>query len=442
MMITLFFMLYRSLPARKGQEYQKEKSVVLTNKNNDNVNVSNKTLVKKTVTNAIVPSVKDSRDTSVNLSANDLTKKTPRSLTKVSSTNTSSENSTKILSKTNAAEKQEANASFNTSENTTADTTTNELTDFSANTLINRPVNISDYKKQIENIRRAAPALYQKNKRLYQAINNWINQSLNIDEFSKVGLNKYKLTGGSNFRNILLTGYYTPIVKARRKPDDQFKYPIYKMPTNLNRLPSRELIYKGALAGKGLELAYSDSLMGNFMMDIQGSAYIDFEDGSPLVYFSYAGRNGYDYSSLGRVLIEKGEVKRNQLSMQSVLAWAENQEEDKLKNILMQNSSFIFYNYQSNSEVKGSSGVPLIPNASVASDRALIPSGSVMLVNVPLLDDNGKYQGKNETRLMVALDTGSAIKGQHLDLYFGTGDNAGKEAGFYSHYAPVWLIKP
>lgn len=310
---------------------------------------------------------------------------------------------------------------------------------------LDTPVNISDYIIQVEKIKLTSPSLYRKNEHIYKAVDAWINRSLGAHEFDKIGLNSYEMGGQDGYGNVHLTGYYTPVIKARHKPTGRFKYPIYKMPASTSfkgQLPSREQIYNGALNGKGLEIAYSDSLMDNFIMEVQGSAYIDFEDGTPLVFFCFGGKNGHGYSSIGRLLVEQGEIDKDKMSIQAIKNWAKTKNEKQLKALLIQNRSFVFFKPQYNAEVKGAAAVPLIANASVASDKSLIPTGSVVLVDVPLLDSDGQYRGRREVRLMVALDVGGAIKGHHFDLYLGIGDKAGKLAGFYNHYGRAWVIKP
>lgn len=310
------------------------------------------------------------------------------------------------------------------------------------NPYLGTPVNISDYVLQVAKIKSSSPELYRQNEHIYKAINTWINQLLGYDEFNKVGLNNYAMTGQDGCGNVHFTGYYTPVIKARHTPTTVFKYPIYKMPTTERPLPSREQIYNGALAGQELEIAYSNSLMDNFIMEVQGSAYIDFEDGSPLVFFSYAGKNGYTYSSIGQLLVKQGKIKKEEMSIQAIKDWSKNKSEEKLKELLIQNHSFVFFEPQYNAEVKGAAAIPLIANASVASDKSLIPIGSVILADVPLLDEDGQHRSRREVRLMVALDVGGAIKGQHFDLYLGIGEKPGELAGYYNHYGRVWVIKP
>nr|VUD31765.1 membrane-bound lytic murein transglycosylase A [Raoultella sp. NCTC 9187] len=116
--------------------------------------------------------------------------------------------------------------------------------------------------------------------------------------------------------------------------------------------PSRASIYAGGLSDSYI-LAYSNSLMDNFIMDVQGSGYIDFGDGSPLNFFSYAGKNGWSYRSIGKVLIDRGEVKREDMSMQAIREWGETHSEAEVRALLEENPSFVFFKPQSFAPVKG-----------------------------------------------------------------------------------------
>ncbi len=150
------------------------------------------------------------------------------------------------------------------------------------------------------------------------------------------------------------------------------------------------------------------------MMEVQGSGYVDYGDGRPLTFFGYAGKNGHAYRSIGKVLIDRGEVARADMSMQAIRQWAENHSEAEVRELLEQNPSFVFFKPVMYAPVKGASAVPLIAKASVASDKSLIPPGTTLLAEVPLLDDQGKFTGKYQMRLMVALDVGGAIKANIL----------------------------
>ncbi|MBA0167429.1 murein transglycosylase A [Pectobacterium sp. CFBP8739] len=306
-----------------------------------------------------------------------------------------------------------------------------------------KPVNARDFMTQVSEIRSASPSLYTRNNTTFQAIENWMMSGADTRELSKFGLNAWQMEGVDNFGNVQFTGYYTPVLQARHTRQGEFRHPLYAMPSKgrkNSRLPDRAGIYAGALDDR-LVLAWTNSLVDNFMMEVQGSAYIDFGDGRPLTFFGYAGKNGHAYRSIGKVLIDRGEVPREEMSMQAIRKWAEQHSEYEVRELFEQNPSFVFFKPMMSAPVKGASAVPLVAKASVASDRSLIPAGTALLMEVPLLDNVGKFTGKYEMRLMIALDVGGAIKGQHFDMYQGIGPDAGHSAGFYNHYGRVWVLK-
>ena len=302
------------------------------------------------------------------------------------------------------------------------------------------PNNAGDYANQVAQVASASPRLYNSNSPVFNSVQQWLQAGGDTRQLSQFGLNAWQMEGADNYGNVKFTGYYTPVVQARHTRQGAFQYPIYGMPLKKGRLPSRAAIYNGALGDRHI-LAWSNSLMDNFIMDVQGSGYIDFGDGQPLTFFGYAGKNGHAYRSVGKVLIDRGEVKREDMSMQAIRHWGETHSEADVRELLSQNPSFVFFKPASYSPVKGASAVPLIGRASVASDRSIIPAGTTLLVEVPLLDNNGKFTGNYELRVMVALDVGGAIKGQHFDIYQGIGPDAGHRAGWYNHYGRVWVLK-
>ncbi|MGM3186253.1 murein transglycosylase A [Musicola paradisiaca] len=305
-----------------------------------------------------------------------------------------------------------------------------------------KPVNAGDFTHQISQIQSASPSLYYRNSDTFQAIRNWVQAGGDTRELSRFGLNAWQMEGVDNFGNVQFTGYYTPVVQARHYRQGEFRYPLYAMPraARNHRLPDRAAIYSGALSDN-LAIAWTNSLMDNFMMEVQGSGYVDFGDGSPLTFFGYAGKNGHAYRSIGKVLIDRGEVPKEEMSMQAIRQWAERHSEAEVRGLLEQNPSFVFFKPMASMPVKGASAVPLVAKASVASDRSLIPAGTTLLAEVPLLDNQGKFTGQYEMRLMVALDVGGAIKGQHFDIYQGIGPEAGHAAGYYNHYGRVWVLR-
>ncbi|MHA3429908.1 murein transglycosylase A [Yersinia pseudotuberculosis] len=305
-----------------------------------------------------------------------------------------------------------------------------------------KPVNAKDYSDQVKVINQSSPGLYNRNSDTFNAVQNWMLAGADTSKLSLFGLNAYQMEGVDNFGNVQFTGYYTPVLQARYTPQGEFRHPLYRMPAKgKRRLPDRAAIYAGALDNRNLIITYTNSLVDNFMMEVQGSGYVDYGDGRPLTFFGYAGKNGHAYRSIGKVLIDRGEVARADMSMQAIRQWAENHSEAEVRELLEQNPSFVFFKPVMYAPVKGASAVPLIAKASVASDKSLIPPGTTLLAEVPLLDDQGKFTGKYQMRLMVALDVGGAIKGQHFDIYQGIGHEAGQAAGFYNHYGRVWVLK-
>jgi membrane-bound lytic murein transglycosylase A len=303
------------------------------------------------------------------------------------------------------------------------------------------PVNVNDFADQIKLIGQSSPKLYANTRTTFDAIESWVKTGGNISKLNQFGLLAYQMQGEDNYGNVKFTGYYTPVLQARYSKQGEFKYPLYRMPTKSRiRLPNRAAIYNGALNEKWI-IGYSNSLIDNFFMEVQGSGYVDFGDGKPLTFFGYGGKNGHAYRSLGKVLIDRGEIPRKKMSMKAIRQWAENHSESEVRQALEQNPSFVFFKPEPYTAVRGASAVPLVAKASVASDKALVPPGTVLLAEVPVLDSLGRFTGKYLMRLMVALDTGGAIKGNHFDIYHGIGVEAGEMAGFYNHYGRVWVLK-
>ncbi|MGK2960361.1 MAG: murein transglycosylase A [Candidatus Malihini olakiniferum] len=306
-----------------------------------------------------------------------------------------------------------------------------------------KPVNVGDFINQVTEIKSSSPTLYARNQDIFHAIQSWIQAGADTHNMSQVGINIWQMEGVDNFGNVHFTGYYTPVVKARYARQGEFRHPLYGMPVpskKSRRLPNRASIYAGALGERNV-LAWTNSLMDNFLMEVQGSGYVDFGDSRPLTFFAYDGKNGHAYRSIGKVLIDRGEAPKEKMSMQAIRYWGETHSEYEVRELLEQNPSFVFFKSMSSALVKGASAVPLIAKASVASDRSLIPPGTSLLAEVPLLNKEGKFTGHYEIRIMVALDVGGAIKGQHFDIYQGIGHEAGHAAGYYNHYGRVWVLK-
>ena len=298
-------------------------------------------------------------------------------------------------------------------------------------------VNGHDFIQQLNNVRAYSGNITGRYAGVYSKIQRWVSAGANVDDLAKYGINANLMRGQDGFQNVNLTGYYAPVLQARRFPQGEFQHPLYRLPAN--KRFTRAQIYNGALAGQGLELGYSNSMVDNFFLGVQGSGFIDFGEGQ-LSHVAYAGQNGFKYASIGRLLVEDGEIPKEKMSIQAIREWGK-ANPSRVRELLERNPSYVFFKNDPTGEVKGSAGVPLVPMAAVASDRNVIPSGTVLLVEVPDIDNDGNWMGTHKLHLMVALDVGGAVNGHHFDLYRGIGDQAGHIAGLSKHYGRVWVLQ-
>ncbi|QCI20585.1 murein transglycosylase A [Buchnera aphidicola (Brachycaudus cardui)] len=306
----------------------------------------------------------------------------------------------------------------------------------------NKIINLESFLIQIKKIKTSSPRLYYKNQNIYKALENWLKKKSDINDFYKFRISLLQMKGVDNYGNIKISGYYTPIIKARKTQKDNFIYPIYSKPYNFQKhqfLPNRQEIYNGILDKKYI-LAYSNSLIDNFIMEIQGSAFIDYGNNQPLTFFSYSGNNGWPYTSIGQILINRGEIEKKNMSMQAIKKWCNTHTIKEIKKLFEENKSFVFFKETTKKQVYGASAVPLIEKTSVAVDNSIVKNGSVILLQIPLLNKYGIFINKYEMRLVIALDVGGAIKGQHFDIYEGIGEKASILAGFYNHYGYAWIL--
>ncbi len=253
-----------------------------------------------------------------------------------------------------------------------------------------------------------------------------------------------------------LTGYYEPIVDGSRFPTREFSVPLYRRPPDLyaagatrpdgpfpnsggalrktvegDLVPyyDRGEIEDGALDGQHLEICWLRNATDALFIQIQGSARIRLEDGT-LLRVNYDAHNGYPYVPVGRVLIERNLVAREEMSMQRIREWMDANPEDA-KDVRRQNRSVVFFRtvgLNETTEARGAEGIPLSPGRSIAVDKALHVYGTPFFIQAELpLDGRAAVPFR---RTMIAQDTGSAIVGPaRADLYFGAGDEAGRIAG-------------
>ena len=261
------------------------------------------------------------------------------------------------------------------------------------------------------------------------------------------------------------TGYFEPEVEGSRLRSRDFSVPVLGRPNDLVRLSgsaaarlgvvygrvangvarpyfTRQQIEQGRLSSQNLELLYLKSWRDLFFMQIQGSGRVRLHEGGT-VRLGYAAKTGLPYTAIGKVLIDRNEMTREEMSMQALRAWLKNNP-DQARQVMWENKSYVFFrelqNHGSGSGPIGAQKLPLTALRSLAVDRRYWALG------VPLWVSTTVYaHGRLETfdRLMVAQDTGSAIKGPARgDVFMGTGHRAGLDAGAMDQAGSLTALVP
>jgi membrane-bound lytic murein transglycosylase A len=265
----------------------------------------------------------------------------------------------------------------------------------------------------------------------------------------------------------LLTGYYEPVLDGSRAPDERFQVPIYRRPPDLVNLvreeergaladgltharrtdsgivpfPTRADIEDGALAGQGLEFLWLADAVDCFFMHIQGSGRIRLPGGETL-RVTYDGKNGHPYTSVGRYLIDTGHFTADDMTLDALKHWLA-ADPERGRKVMQENRSFIFFRELEREDdgPLGALEIPLSPERSLAVDTAFHALGTPVYVSAPALAPWA--DGKGFARLMIAQDVGSAIRGpERGDIYFGSGDDAGKRAGGTKHPGQFFVLLP
>ncbi len=229
-------------------------------------------------------------------------------------------------------------------------------------------------------------------------------------------------------QDALFTGYFEPELEGDRYRSSRYRYPVYKMPPEALRnnpwLTRREILDGDAMAGRGLEIAWVDDPVELFFLQIQGSGRIRLPDGS-YIRVGYRGANGHPYRSIGVELVRRGVYNAHQVSAEVIKNWVRRNPVEG-RDLLFHNPSYVFF--REVSRVPADQGPLGAMNRSVTTMRSIAVDPSFVKLGAPVwIEKDGK---KPLRRLMIAQDTGSAIKGaQRADVFFGTGDKAGQEAG-------------
>jgi membrane-bound lytic murein transglycosylase A len=267
-----------------------------------------------------------------------------------------------------------------------------------------------------------------------------------------------------------VTGYYEPVIDGSLTQNEVYTVPVYRRPSNLfvrgttqhsAGLPNKGQVFRkigrrklvpyydraeiedGAIEGRGLEICFLRNQTDLLFSQIQGSARVLLQDGTTL-RINYDAHNGYPYTAVGRILIERNIIPRDQMSMQKIREWME-ANPDGANELRRQNKSYVFFRevqLSDKDEAVGAQGVPLTPGRSIAVDKSLHVYGTPFFIEGELPIDS-ELSKTPFHRLMIAQDTGSAIVGPaRADLYFGAGVDAGKVAGRLKHNMRFVVLVP
>lgn len=291
-----------------------------------------------------------------------------------------------------------------------------------------------------------------------------------LREFFESRLRPWQVVNADTSSQGLVTGYYEPLLRGSRTRSKTFPHALYGVPDDLlvvdlgelhpelknlrlrGRLDGRRIVpywsraqltpQSAALAGKALFWVADPIEL--FFLQVQGSGRIELPDGRR-VRVGYADQNGYPYQSIGRWLVEQGELKLEDASMQGIQTWARTHPQ-RLTELLNVNPSFVFFRELPDSGAQadplagplGALGVPLTPGRSIAVDPRVIPLGAPVF-----LATTQPASARPLRRLVFAQDTGGAIKGAvRADFFWGFGAEAGKQAGRMRQTGALWVLLP
>ncbi len=291
-----------------------------------------------------------------------------------------------------------------------------------------------------------------------------------LRRFFETQLQPYLLTNPDGTSSGMITGYYEPLLRGSRTRSKPYLQPLLGVPGDLLTIDLGDILpdlknmrLRGRLQGNKVVpyfsraeildreknhtdrvLLWVDDAVELFFLQIQGSGRVKLPDGS-MVRVSYADQNGHPYQSIGRLLVERGELKLEQASMQGIQAWAR-ANPAKLDELLNSNPSYVFFREVSASPGKsrdsegppGALGVPLTPERSIAVDPRHIPLGAPVFLSTTLPNSSAPLH-----RLMLAQDTGGAIRGVvRADFFWGFGAEAGNQAGRMKQTGQMWVLLP
>lgn len=288
----------------------------------------------------------------------------------------------------------------------------------------------------------------------------------------------YEIYGAQDWGEILLTGYFEPLIRGSLRPTSALSQPIYRRPDDLVTIPlgafsqhfKEESALKGRLAkgrvvpyysredidgkytlkGRGLEICWVDPIDA-FFLQIQGSGTIELKDGSQF-FVTYAEKNGHKYEAIGKFLKER--IAPAAITMQSIVALLKTMPESERSELLFRNPSYVFFN-RSPQRAITSLGIPATSGRTIAADPKFAPKGALAFItfNKPVFDTEAAPSDHSQSsievgsievgRFVLDQDSGGAITGTgRIDLFWGRGDDAKRYAGVLQSPARIWYLVP
>ena len=226
---------------------------------------------------------------------------------------------------------------------------------------------------------------------------------------------------------VLFTGYYKPLFKGSLRRSANYAAPLYGIPKAGTNLSRKNLVTSGVL--KSQELIYLKDPFEAYLAEVQGSVGIVLESGQ-IVHYAFAGSNNQKYVSIGSELVTDGKLTKSEATIAGIRNYFQSNP-GKIQEYIYRNPRQVFFR-KSSGKTLGSSGVELLSERAVATDRLIYPPGSILFVRVeiPAKQANGVWGTKLISKFMIALDSGSAIIGpKRVDLFLGEGSEVGEVAG-------------
>ena len=289
------------------------------------------------------------------------------------------------------------------------------------------------------------------------------NDVASVRQFFEHNFIPYSAAAGNDPEG-LFTGYYEASLKGSRTRKGPYQYPLRARPDdlvmvnlgefheelkgqriagrvkggNLKPYETHEQILAGQLpSGQDKPLVWVDSPVDAFFIQIQGSGLVSLDDGT-LMRVGYAGQNGHPYYAVGRELVKRGALRKDEVSLQTIRGWmADNPNE--AQDLMITNKSYVFFRELEGEGPEGGEGIPLTAHRSLAIDHSIIPYGMPIWLSA----ENPASSGETMNRLMVSQDTGGAIRGPvRGDYFWGYGDAAEQMAGIMKSKGRYWFLLP